>query len=60
MTTEYDLSIRCFYAGSDNYTQHRQSLRLKDIPKWVEAYKFTHPAVQSISIKIWLNEDDAE
>lgn len=29
---------------------------LTDIKKWVEAYRFTHPNVQSISIKIWFDE----
>lgn len=46
----YRVSFRCYYEG--NYTQHYQELALKDIPKWVEAYKFTHPEVNAITIRI--------
>lgn len=54
----YDLSIRCYFPGSGNFTQHRQVMPLKDIPKWVEAYQFTHPNCESITIKIWLHDED--
>lgn len=48
----YEISFRCYYAN-DTYTNHRQALALKDIPKWIEAYRFTHPEVRSITVKIW-------
>lgn len=56
MKPMYDLSFRCYY-GPGDHTTHHQTLRLSEIPKWVEAYKFTHPNVQSISIKIWFEEE---
>lgn len=49
---EYQMSIRCYFAGVDNKTQHYQTMPLKDIPKWVEAYRFTHPNVESFTVKI--------
>ena len=57
----YKISIRCQYGeSSENYTQHRQRLTLGDIPKWLEAYHFTHPNVYAFSIKIWLNDKEDE
>lgn len=53
--TKYDMSIRCHF-GKNNYTQHHQWLALEDVKKWVEAYRFTHPNVESFSIKIWVRE----
>ena len=52
-TVQYDMSIRCHFSGTD-YTQHRVRLPMEHIKKWCEAYRFTHPNVQSFSIKIWL------
>ena len=53
----YHLSMRCHYRnGTDesaHYTQHHQDLPLRDIPKWIEAYRFTHPECTSISAKVW-------
>jgi len=53
----YDLSFRCFFPGTDNICNHRQIMPLKDIPKWIEAYRFTHPNVLSITVKIWFNDE---
>lgn len=53
----FDLSIRCHYPNGDQ-TRHRQAMKLADIPKWIEAYKFTHPNCTSISVKIWLTDLD--
>lgn len=49
---EYEISFRCYYEN-DTCTNHRQMLQLKDIPKWLESYRFTHPEVRSITVKIW-------
>ena len=49
---KYHLSIRCFY-NKTTHTQHNQIMPLKDIPKWLEAYIFTHPTVQRISVNVW-------
>ena len=51
----FDLSIRCYYPGG-NTTTHRQQLKLSDVPKWVEAYKFTHPECEAITIKLWFGD----
>lgn len=55
-TKLYYVSIRCYY--EDGQTTHRQEIKLSDIAKWIEAYRFTHPNVQSISAKIWFNNMD--
>ena len=60
-TPTYNFSFRCHYPGSDPtlpppYTQHRQRLKLTDLPKWIECYRFTHPDCESISVKIWFTE----
>lgn len=55
MKKQYQLSIRCYYPNCDRYTHHLQTMGLKDIGKWIEAYQFTHPAVEAITIKINLN-----
>ena len=45
---EYNVSFRCYFPGADNKTQHYMTMPLKDIAKWIEAYSFTHPNLQSI------------
>lgn len=49
---EFELSFRCYYANG-NTTEHRQTMKLSDISKWIEAYRFTHPEVRSITVKVW-------
>ena len=56
----YRLSIRCYFPGVQNYTHHIQAMPLKDITKWVEAYKFTHPTAESITVKIYLNNEEGQ
>lgn len=57
----HDISIRCHFGGSvDNFTMHRVRMPLKDIPKWLEAYQFTHPNVQSITVKYWPNDKEVK
>ena len=43
-----------------NRTQHYPVMPLKDIPKWVEAYRFTHPTAESITVKIWLKDEEQQ
>lgn len=52
MNRIYHTSFRCFFGGG-RYNQHNQLLRLEEIPRWLDAYMFTHPGVESISVKIW-------
>ena len=51
----FDLSIRCFYSNR-NHTEHRQKMKLSDVSKWLEAYKFTHPNCQAVSVKVWFTD----
>lgn len=48
----YDVSFRCFYENGCA-TNHVQLMPLADIPRWIDSYKFTHPACVSISVKVW-------
>ena len=51
----YNCSFRCYFDvdGRQNWNTHYQALPLSDIPRWLEAYQFTHPFCTSISVKIW-------
>lgn len=51
----FHLSIRCYYSNG-NHTQHFQDLKLSDIPKWIEAYKFTHPDCEAVTVKLWFGD----
>lgn len=53
---KYKFSIRCYFQNSNNYTHHLQSMELTDIRKWIEAYRFTHPNLESITFKIYLTD----
>ena len=55
MNEEYNISFRCFFGGM-RYNSHYQRLSLADIPRWLDAYRFTHPNCVSISMKIWFTE----
>ena len=55
MSKIYVVSFRCYYGEGQKYTQHTQELPLEDIGRWLEAYRFTHPAVYAISVKVWMN-----
>lgn len=54
----FDVSFHCYYANTPEPTRHFQSLTVMEIPKWIEAYKFTHPACKSISFKIWFTDTE--
>lgn len=58
MKQEYNMNFRCWFEGSGKYTNHHQSMKLEDIPKWIEAYSFTHPSLQSITVKVWMKKDE--
>lgn len=58
MKQEYNVNFRCYYEAPGDYSQHYQTMPLKDIAKWVEAYKFTHPNCRAISMKIWLHDKE--
>lgn len=60
MNKIYDMNFRCYFEGSENKTNHYQSMELQDIPKWIEAYRFTHPTLQSITVKVWMKNKDKD
>lgn len=55
-----DVSFRCYYGSPDESTTHYRTMPLADIPKWIEAYRFTHPDVQSITCKVWFKGKDGQ
>lgn len=57
----YHIRFRCFFGGTrDNYVDHNIMLALADIPRWLEAYHFTHPGVHSITLKYWPNDEEVQ
>ena len=55
-TEKYNVSFRCFFDGdgSPHYTTHYcPDFPVKDIAKWLNAYRFTHPNCTSVSCKVW-------
>lgn len=58
----YKVSFRCYFAdpASQNYSNHYQPLKISDIPRWIEAYRFTHPTCISITTKIWFTDENKE
>ena len=57
----YNFSFRCYFPSDDGvrYSTHYQRLALSDLPRWLDAYRFTHPNCLSISSKIWFTEQEA-
>lgn len=49
---KFKISFFCFYEDG-SHTSHVQELDLLDIPTWISAYRFTHPACTAISCKLW-------
>ena len=54
---DYNINFRCYFPNG-NYNDHRRKLNFEDIPRWIDAYKFTHPDCTSISIKIWFSDQE--
>lgn len=55
-TEKYNVSFRCFFYndGDPHFTTHYiPQFPVKDIPKWLSAYRFTHPNCTSASCKVW-------
>ena len=52
------VSIRCYFPGMGNHCTHTQEMKLTDIPKWIEAYRFTHPTCEAVTVKVWLLDDE--
>lgn len=58
----FNCSFRCYFDSGEceNYTMHYQRLRLSDVPRWLDAYHFTHPNCTAITVKVWFNSANAE
>lgn len=52
----FDVSFRAYFPNG-NKVDHHATIELKEIPKWIDCYKFTHKECTSITIKIWYKED---
>lgn len=53
---KYNVSFRCFFDndGDPHYTTHYcPAFPIADIPRWLDAYSFTHPNCTSVTAKIW-------
>lgn len=66
MDERHNMSFRCFFKNAfPTYTTHYMpDFPVSDIPRWFDAYRFTHPNCTSISCKVWFvdgegNEDGA-
>ena len=55
----FSISFRCYYEAG-NHTNHRQDLKISEIPRWIDSYKFTHPECTAITCKVWFNEGEME
>ena len=49
---KYLLSFRCYCPESSHYSHHVQELALEEIGRWMEAYRFTHPNVAAITVRV--------
>lgn len=50
----FSISFNCYYPDGGK-SSHNQTIRLQDIPRWIDAYKFTHPNCDAISVKVWFD-----
>lgn len=46
------MSFKCYYQDGDPCLHYRD-MPMEDIPKWIDAYKFTHPNCTAITVKVW-------
>lgn len=52
----YNTSFRCFYNDGEGVhatTHYVPGFPVAAIPRWIDAYKFTHPNCDAISCKVW-------
>ena len=55
---KFILSFYCYYPNCETPCKKVQTLKLSEIPRWIDAYKFTHPNYQAISVKVWCDEGE--
>lgn len=52
------ICFRCYFPGNwDNYTDHRAQIPVAEIPRWIEAYTFTHPTCTKISVRVYIKKE---
>ena len=56
---KYLLSFRYYYPESSHYSHHVQELALEEIGRWMEAYRFTHPNVTAITVRVLFGRKEA-
>ena len=55
------IGFRCYFpGGKDNYTDHRAQIPVAEIPKWMEAYRYTHPNCKGISARVFFDREEVE
>ena len=57
---KYLLSFRCYYPKSSHYSHHVQELALEEIGRWMEAYRFTHPNVAAITVRVLIGRKEEQ
>lgn len=56
----FSVSFRCYYPNG-NKANHYQDLKLSEIPRWIDSYRFTHPLCNSITCKVnFSNNEDKD
>ena len=58
MNETYNFSFRCYFPSAEGprFSTHYQALPLCDVPRCLDAYRFTHPTCISITMKVWFSE----
>lgn len=51
------ISFRCYFPGEKNYTDHRANIPVEEIPKWIAAYQYTHPACKGITVRVFFERE---
>ena len=57
---KYNVSFRCFFDndGDPHFTTHYiPQFNIREIPKWISAYRFTHPNCTALTCKVWFVND---
>lgn len=53
---ELNMNFRCYFPNG-NKNDHRRTLKVEEIPRWIDSYKFTHPDCCSITVKLWFENE---
>lgn len=53
---KHRISFRCYFDNTGDKCTHYRDLAVEDIPKWIDAYVFTHPEVSAITVRVNFTE----